>query len=332
MTSAISPVFPRSIARAKRIAKQLHEIYPHHNLSKCQAVTAHLFFQPDWHTLNASLKLESSSGVFDHELSESDFKKRRKAQRAIVCKELGGVDIETEFSIPDDPDYANDPNALVLQAVWGSASPHAMKRLEMAVNRYQQRLAGDVIFEIGPTLVKNNPQTPITIPLTFFNSEWLSRLPQLLARWWRINIPHQPIVADTLNSYTLDTNRLTSILRFGGYWGELCMHYSSIIDWTMAMGTAYLLAERYGTILVHAEPSINELSTKLRNCSREEYTKLTFPYFTKRIEFSGIFLGAYPRDDFQDVFQSQPKAFKENADKCFKILNDPYSKKGTWDN
>lgn len=65
-------------------------------LAKCQEVTAHLFFQPDWHTLNAALKAGSPAGVFDDELTEDAFKQRRKAQRAIACRELGGVDPESK--------------------------------------------------------------------------------------------------------------------------------------------------------------------------------------------------------------------------------------------
>lgn len=49
-----------------------------------------------------------------------------------------------------------------------------------------------------------------------------------------------------------------------GTGGELCMHYASTIDWTMAMGTAYLLAERYATIMVHQDPALYELGAAPR--------------------------------------------------------------------
>ena len=330
MKSAISPVVPRSIERAKRIAKQLHDIYPHHPLAKTQAVTAHLFFQPDWHTLNAVLKAGKPAGPFDQELSESEFKQRRKAQRAIVCRELGGVDPDVSAPPPKAPDYKKDPNSLILQAVMGSASPHAMNRLEMAAIRWQQRLAMETINEIGPTLEKPSPQTAVTDLFTLCSGEWLATLPQLLARWWRVNVPHQPIVADSLDGYVLEPNRRISLLKFGGYWGELCMHYASTIDWTMAMGTAYLLAERYGTIMVHEDPALYEIAPRLKHCSDEEFDTLLEPFFDKQTQFARYFFEVYPRDDFQDVYDAQPFAFAKDAGECIKILKSPKSKKGKW--
>lgn len=162
MKSATSPVVPRSLDRAKRIAKQLHEIYPQAPLAKCQEVTAHLFFQPDWHTLNAALKSESPAGAFDQALTPEEFKKRRSAQRAIICRELGGVDPVTQSPPPQEPDYKKDQNSLIMQAVMGSFSPHAINRLERAAVRWQQRLAMETINEIGPTLEKPSAKPYVT--------------------------------------------------------------------------------------------------------------------------------------------------------------------------
>lgn len=324
MKSAIAPVVPRSLDRAKRIAKQLHEIYPQAPLAKCQEVTAHLFFQPDWHTLNAALKAGSPAGVFDDELTEDAFKQRRKAQRAIACRELGGVDPESKAPPPQKLEPL-DPEAFM-----GSFSRHAMNRLEMAVIRWQQRLASEAINEIDPTFEKPSKKSIVTDLLTLCPGDWLATMPQLLARWWRVNIPHQPTVADTLDAYTLDPDRSISLLKFGGYWGELCMHYASTIDWTMAMGTAYLLAERYATIMVHQDPALYELAPRLENCSEAEFEQLIEPFFDKQTKLASYYFEVYPRDDFQKVYGAQPLAFAKNAGDCIKILSKPKSKKGTW--
>lgn len=155
-------------------------------------------------------------------------------------------------------------------------------------------------------------------------------MPQLLGRWWRVNIPHQPTVAEALEGYVLDPNRSISLLKFGGYWGELCMHYSSTINWTMAMGTAYLLAERYATIMVHQDPELYELAPRLEKCSDDEFNQLIRPLLDKQLKMASYFFQVYPRDDFQDVYEGQPSAFIQNAGECIEILNKPKSKKGTW--
>lgn len=330
MKSAISPVVPRSLDRAKRIAKQLHEIYPQAPLAKCQEVTAHLFFQPDWHTLNAALKSESPAGAFDQALTSEEFKQRRAAQRAVVCRELGGVDPVTQSPPPKEPDYEKDPNSLIMQAVMGSFSPHAQNRLERAGIRWKQRLAMEAINEIGPTLERPSPAPYVTDLFSLCPGEWLASMPKLLGRWWRVNIPHQPVVAEALEGYVLDPNRSISLLKFGGYWGELCMHYASTIDWKMAMGTAYLLAERYATILVHQGPALYELAPRLEKCSADEYNQLIRPLLDQQLKMASYFFEVYPRDDFQDLYAAQPEAFIQDAGDCIEILNKPKSKKGTW--
>jgi hypothetical protein len=156
-------------------------------------------------------------------------------------------------------------------------------------------------------------------------------MPQKLATWWRVNIPHQPIVADSLERFELDPGRGISILKFGVYWGELCLHYASRIDWTMAMGTAYLLAERYGTILVHSGTEILDLAPQLENCSDDEFAELLKPLIVKQLKMASYFFEVYPRDDFQDAYAAQPSAFRSNAHECIEILNDPKSTGGSWD-
>lgn len=330
MKSASSPVVPRSIERAKRIAKQLHEIYPQHLLSTCQEVTARLFFHRDWHALNESLKVGSAAGPFDHELTEEGLKERRRAQRGIVCRELGGVDPETKAPPPKDYVHNKDTTNLILDAVIGSASPHSVRRLEASFTRWKQRLAAEAITEIGPTLEKVPVNYPVTDILTLCPGEWLASMPQNLARWWRVNISHQPTVADSLAGFKLDPNRRISLLKFGGYWGELCMHYAETIDWTMAMGTAYLLAERYATILVHKDRGFLDLAPKLVKCSNEDFDRLIEPFFDQQTRAATFFFQVYPRDDFNDAYAAQPLAFAKNAGECISILSTPKSKRGTW--
>lgn len=297
MKSAISPVVPRSIDRVKRIAKQLHEIYPYHQLSKTQEVTAHLFFFPDWHALITALKVKEPAGVFDHQLSRDDLSLRLKEQIAIIWRELGGVDQEVNNH-----------------------------RMDKAAIRWHKRLADLIITEITPTLEKPYPKPVLLEALGMCSGEWLATMPQRLAQWWTVNIPHQPIVAAALDQFVLDPDSRISLHEFGGYWGELCVHYASMINWDMAMGTAYLLAERYATIRIHYDPAFWDAVGRLEHASESEINTILQPIFNNRDKYAGIFFEAYPREDFLHAYAEQPDAFVMNAAEVLKILNSPKRK------
>lgn len=326
MTLSDRPVVPTGIARAKRIAKQLKEIYPQHTLSVCQAVTAHLFGFKDWHAVEQAVKQNSPPGIFDSDLTEEEFKARLKEQRSILCLDLAGVDPAKSYEAPKAT-----TEAALEQAVFGAMAGHGALRLENAAARYHIRIATEAIAEISPTTRDLMPRDEYEDFSCIWSSAKLARLPAYLGQWWSVNIPHQPEVGEALRTYHLDPNRPISLIKFGGYWGELCFHYASVIDWGMCMGTAYLIAERYASIWLQQSAAIQEIAEISDGEMNSEKGKRLLAKLTDmKLQFVRFYLDVYPRDDFASVFSAQPDAFIKNAKDCIKIFANPKSKKGTW--
>lgn len=325
--SPISPVVPSSIERPKRIAKQLHRLYPLQKLSTCQAVTAHLFGHADWFALDNAVKHSFPSSPDDRALDEAALVQRRLAQVAIVCNELGGTDFEAEHAAPRWEPREASANLADLMPPPG----HRELRVEMALRRWQIVFAVAVIAELLPTadsahVVRQQEYADL---LAEHPKEFVSTLPFRLGRWWRVNMPNQPEVGIELSMFALDVDRQTSILLFAQYWGTLCMHYAHSIDWAMGMGTALLLAQRYADLHLNTD---DELWAALGSAHRSDSEKKAIVERAIDAQDAQIdlFFSGYPRDDFRDVYRAQPQAFSRNAAAVVKILDKPRSKRGTW--
>ncbi len=310
--NSITPIVPTGIERPKRIAKALSGIYSTRKLSDCQAVTAQLFGFEDWHSLEEIIKKKAKPGPFDDDLSDVAIAERRNIQRHIIAQDLGNVDLHVEYLRPE-----KDPLDL-----------HGEKRLERAYQRFQQRLAHDAIFELTPTSLSHPIAHEPFDGLCLCTTEEFFKFPQKLARWWKVNIPHQAEIGTALGNHDFNVKSPVSILNFAHYWGTLCMYYANTIDWMMAMGTSQILAEGYSATKIFSAESI---STMFGNTvTSAEKDDLADEALKIKIEIEADFYKCFPRDDFLGVWRGQMKAFYENAQKVSKILAKPGSRKGVW--
>lgn len=332
MSHALSPVIPRNITRAKRIAKQLLAFYPACQLSTCQATTAHLFGFKDWHALEEVCKSPDakSPGPFDEQLDDAAFTQRRTVQMWIICSELGGIDPQADHGRPLGPSSKSSLTEAELQAQFAARNAQIDLRLEKAGARWSVVFATNVIDEIQATAENASEAVQYIDFLTRYEAEQLQLLPALLGQWWSVNVPHQPEVGAALKAFKLNPHHSTSLLKFGFYWGSLCVYYARTINWTMAMGVAYLLAERYGSIFVQQQEEFCKLLQ-----GEGELTEDIFAVAKPAFEIYAAvahheFFECYPRDDFADAFSKQPMAFAANAEETMKILSTPGSQRGTW--
>lgn len=331
MSSHIFQVTPKNIARAKRIAKRLKELYPQHALSVCQATTAHLLGHKDWYALEKAVKSGNSPGPFDHDLDDGELELRSNDQRAIICMELGGVDPSVDHSRPPRPGSKSILTETELAAHAMAMEEQAPKRLERAYERWDVLYASEAYLEILPTA----EEMPVSQTYSQFMSHWspeqIQALPKKIGEWWMTNVPYQPEVGQALLSFELNPHSLTSLLWFGRYWGTLSIHYAQVIDWTMAMGTAFVLADRFGSICGQDSQELRDFLAKGKKLSSAEVDAGMESVFNASMVSVTRYLDAYPRDDFRPVFEAQPEAFLDNAKKAMKILSTPGSKKGTWE-
>lgn len=334
MLNSLSPVIPRNITRAKRIAKHLRDLYPRQQLSTCQTATAHLYGHKDWHALEEACKLAGakSLGPFDGQLDDVAFVRRRNTQIAIVCKELGGIDPQADSKRPPQPASKASLTEQELLAHFAARNAQKHLRLEKAKARWGLVFATSVIDEIQPTAESSPEAAEYFDFLADREAEWLQQLPALLGQWWSVNVPHQPEVGDAIKSFKLNPHLKSSLLKFGQYWGTLSVHYANTIDWNMAMGVAYLLAERYGSIFVQQHAEFCDLVNGERPPTKDQVA-VAMPDFIKQAAFAQReFFECYPRDDFASFFLDQPEAFDESARDVVEILQDPNSRRGTWSN
>lgn len=206
-----------------------------------------------------------------------------------------------------------------------------MMRFERAFARWHVLFSIIAILEFQPTTAKVSPAKSYGKFMTLYDAEQIRGLPSALGRWWKRNIPHQPSVAETLSDYELDPDSQISLMQFGAYWGELCFHYAHTIDWMMAMGVGYLIAERFGTIYVQDSDAIEEAHERISAGVSKDEEKFILKEVSD-VFYSGVgrFFVAYPRDDFGEAFRKQPGAFQANAKEAIKVLASPRSKKGIW--
>lgn len=327
-----SPVVPRSIARAKRIAKLLQSFYPSRKLATCQATTAHLFGHKDWHALEAACKVADTKtpSLFDEQLDDDAFMHRRTEQLAMVCQELGGVDPTAEHDRPLSLTAKKSMTEPELMQHFAAIPAQSELRLERASARWSVTFAFNVIDEIAPTAEEANDADEYSDFMGMAGAEYMQQLPSLLGRWWSVNVPHQPEVGAALSAFALNPHRSTSLLKFGHYWGSLCVYYADRINWTMAMGVAYMLADRYASIFVQQQEPFFDLIGSESELT-EDSIAAAMPEFTRLADFARHeFFECYPRDDFAEVFSKQPIAFVKNAGEVREILSTPGSKRGTW--
>lgn len=300
--AAIGCATPFSMERPKRFAKELQKLFPMTALSACQEVTAHVFGHQDWYHLRRAVEAAPDLRHLDTDLSEEELITRLVAQSEILVIEMAGLDPDQMYDAP--PSRGLDPAADT------SPREHAFLRMDRARNRLSKHLAAMFILEQTPTDVVQIPLEPVqSLKWSVATPEFMATYNKKLAQWWRTNIPHQPEVGQAIDDFSWDPSRTTSILRFADYWGSLGVFYSDAIDFSMGMGTAYLLAEQYAASLLAQKD--------------EEYR-------TKDVFMDAMynFMQMYPRDDFIAVF---PDALKKNAKVVLKILSDPNSRKGTWE-
>src|SRR5437870_1412175 len=75
--------------------------------------------------------------------------------------------------------------------------------------------------------------------------------------------------------------RTPSLMKFGRYWGALCVYYASTIHWTMAMGVAFILAERYGSLWVQELEEFYDLTRGGESEPSEEKLDASLPVLIK---------------------------------------------------
>ena len=328
----LSPVIPRDIARAKRVAKQLHALYPMQKLAQCQATTSHLFGFKDWHAVETACKSadDKTIGPFDEQLDDSEFLKRRQAQSHILCRELGGVEPLARHDPPAEPPSKGSYTNEELAEHFAARDALIGERLSAASARWSVVYSTVVVDEIAPTAEHPQSDEKFIDFMTDSDFEYLVGLPALLGRWWQVNFPHQPEVGQALSNFKINPHRTTSLMMFSHYWGTLCVYYARTINWAMAMGVAYMLAERFGSIDVQGQEMYFDM---LDGPEGQIEARLTaaMPELNKAFVFGAkTFFMCFPRDDFAGAYARQPDAFINNAEEVRAILSDPGSTKGTW--
>ncbi|MBF4991120.1 hypothetical protein [Methylophilus sp. QUAN] len=301
MAFPISPVVPPSIDRAKKVAKQLHEIYPHFQLSKLQEVTAKLMFWDDWHALTNAVKSDLIPGPFDEDISEGELKERVREQSEILFLQMHKP---LPFNDRHNPDTDSTgfkwSIKLAVEAIY-EVSPTARKAVT--------RKIGEEIFLVSP------------------NSKWMSTLPQRLAKWWRLNVEDQTIVADTLEGFKLNVDRKTSILRLGQYWGALCKAYAQVIPMVLTFGIAYILGQRFAMLELYERDDFQQfLSEKLENCSEDDFKKLISPWIEAQLNLAINYFEVYPIEEIKELYIENHQGFMEAGSKAFSLLTEQEDK------
>jgi hypothetical protein len=270
----------------------------------------------DWHALEESIKSGLEPGPFDSDLAEDQLHQRLQGQLEIIAKDLAEIDLNGDFSRQEESVKKTMSDAEFAAYSSGSRN-RAATDLMLANKRWRQHYSYAAIASLTPTFETTAEMHRL---LDRLGSDEVNSLPQKLALWWRKNIPHQAVVSEALDSITLDSTDLLSVMRFASYWGELCVHYAETINWTMAMGTADILATQYGLLhAVYNGPTQEELE--------KDYEKV----LAEAMDLGArVFLDGYPRADFLPVYVSQPEAFALAGDEVWKILESPSSTEGVW--
>ena len=306
-------VVPKSIESVKIFAKELYRNFPNSKLADCQQCAAHVFGHESLHALEEAIKRGEVSGPLDEDLSDEELHRRFIRQWGLVCLELGNVLLDDPYE-PPEPSETLSSNGL-----------KSLLRIEAAAARATKLLAQEVLMESGPTRGFSLGEVNV-LPYEFIlpDQDTMENFNERIAIWWRKNIPEQPGVADALSSYSWDRNRRASIIRFGMYWGELCMHYAHTINWTMCMGTALLLAEQYTWIEIFRGGMLLDIADAAGDKDIERAIEEMNKFRMKEVQ---SFLGAYVRDD---MIAAGYVALEKNAIQVMKILKTPNSRRGIW--
>lgn len=316
-SNSVDLVVPRTLRRANDIVKKLMHFYPNAGRASCRSACAHLFGHEDWEGLEVSCKQRRPGAPFDEACS--DLARRRRGQAQLLCTELGSVD---PFGRYDKPMQASgalpDPTLGIFQSEL---------RLIQAGKRYQQLLARILVEEIEPTAGEPEKRSALEL-LASASRGTVAALPLYLARWWNVNLPHQREVGQDLCNVALDANSRADLLRFGQHWGALCMYHAYSIDWSMVIGTACLLAERYADLSLPYQEEAREMLARRSTAAltRADYQRLCESHWLQVVEYLNVF----PRDDLEEVVRAQPEAFLADGNLVEKILADPRSRRGTW--
>lgn len=317
MSKAIPAVVPVNIDRPKRIAKALGKLFPLKKLALSQATTAHLFGFTDWHSLKQATENKSSPGPFDEEISEEHLRARLEAQASIVAAELGDVDLAAQYPPPEvDP--------MKLLDTFGAGTE---ARLFAAHQRLKQVLAIDAINELAPTSRSHPTVLEPFDALCVYRTEELAAFPENLAHWWRVNLKHQPEVANEIANHEFDLKHGTSILLFGHYWGTLCMYYANTIDWRMIMGTSYILAEAYAAAKIRSTETYWDFAPRFANAKEDEQKEWINTLVEVKARLEMNFYRTFPRDDFLGIGS---EVLLSNAKTCKKVFAKPKSRWGVW--
>lgn len=310
-------VVPRDMKRANDVVRKLMRYYASAGRNGCRNACAQLFGHESWESLGLSCGQIDVLGPFDEECV--DLPRRRRAQARLLCSSLGGVDPDEHCDRPvrahgSLPDPVGD-NLL------------AELRLVQAGRRYQQLLARVLVDELQPTASKPQKGTGAEM-LASASRGTIAALPLYLARWWSVNLKHQREVGHDLSNVALDADSRADLLKFGQYWGSLCMYHAYGINWTMVIGTACLLAERYADLSLPLMAEIHAFRARrvTGESAEADYEVLCQLHWLKVLEYLSVF----PRDDLEQVVQAQPKAFLADGDQVLKILSNPRSTLGTW--
>jgi hypothetical protein len=309
-----SPVVPTTIQRPKRIAKTLAGYYPASKLVHCQAVTARMYGFPDWHALENAVKRNPGSGPFDDDVSQQVFSRRIEMQMGIVARDLGKVDLQREYPPP-----VSDPFDTM-----GSG------RLKQAGFRMEQRLARDAVCKLRPTAREHPEAIPPLEAFCIIGRAELETLPNKLSAWWIINVPHQPEAGRAISAAPLDASSTVDLLRFASHWGTLCMIYAHTIDWTLAMGTAHLIAQGYAAARLSDQGGLEEFFAGTSATPDNDKHRIIEDLIRRTQSYEKDFYQCFPRDDFVKAWMAQPGAFIANAEESLDILSDPHSRKGVW--
>lgn len=334
MSQALSPVVPRSISRPKRVAKHLSGRYPNCQLATCQATTAHLFGFKDWHALEAAIKAGQSPGPFDDELEDATWTARIEVQCAIVASELGAVDLGKSDVRPAETAAPTPMDARQFQAHMAAHADQLPSRLERANLRWGKLYAFHVLAEICPTC-ESSPGKQIYNDFGMkFASENLTRLPAFLGAWWKRHVTYVafPVadIGDQLTSMPLDPNSKTSLLAFGRTWGTLCVVHARKINWIFAMGVAFLLADRFASLLTQETVEFTDMISADLPPTEEHAEALMSKFVAFARAATRYYLEAYPRDDFAEAYDKQPHAFELAAAEVIENFDQVLPNWGTW--
>lgn len=311
--AAIGRVTPKSIDRPKRFAQELNKFLGGKTLSECQAVTAHVYGHVDWHSLQTACSSKTNGAPFDEELGDDDFAARDAAQIKVMCLDLFDFNPEKMEPDPPEPEAPGSMTEEQLGKHLQESTEHAHKRSNLAIARLDKTFSEWFLLEQMPTYSISVPPKIVEPDVVgIATQEFMSTYPQRVAQWWNVNVPYQPEVGMAISRFPWNKDRVTSILWFARYWGQLGVLYSGVIDFMMGPGTAYLLAEQF----------CKAASTKLGvgKMAKEEAENLL-------ISLESNFMSDYPRADY---YKLGPQGLRRCAKEAVKVLSDPKSRRGTW--